>query len=103
MNTQQSNISHVSAEKRPVSGDFAYWSDVVVYIKSDGGTLAMEQRLLRVWFNYELRTLLTLWLLDSCFLNFCLPVVCLVVKQPITVGPEKHTLAKVVITFNSAH
>ncbi|KAI4806410.1 hypothetical protein KUCAC02_017236 [Chaenocephalus aceratus] len=32
-----------SAEKRPVSGDFAYWTDVGVYIKSDSGASVMEQ------------------------------------------------------------
>ncbi len=70
VNTQQSNISHVSTEKRPVSGDFAYWSDVVVYIKSDSASV-MEQELQQVWFNKEHQSLLQrrLW-------NFCPPECC---------------------------
>lgn len=49
VNTQESNISHVSAEKRPVSGDFAYSSDVLVHIKSDSTASVMERELHRVW------------------------------------------------------
>lgn len=45
VNTQQSNISNVSNEKRPISWDFSYWSDVVVYIGSDSSASVMELRL----------------------------------------------------------
>lgn len=44
VNTKQSNISHVSAEKRSIPGDFAYWNDVVLYIKSDSSSSEMEQQ-----------------------------------------------------------
>lgn len=48
--TPRKAIFHVlELKKRPVSGDFAYCSDVVVYIKSDCWASVMEHELHQVW------------------------------------------------------